>query len=262
MKKSVVNDACYLVDTCSSLEELEFLYKEILAPEGIINNEILGHIFEFCAKPDENGSSEWVDILKISKICPLFITTNGGAWYRDNQTYLGKKYIFLPYKLDVNEQGDNFKNRFKKRLVRFKTDEEKGNTPIREIPDEIIYKFNKEKRDGTAQSAVSGSRENLEIDHKNGRYDNTTSDKYDELTEDDFQYLTKHENDIKREVCKKCRNTGLRFDARQTGWPISVSYGELEYNPNLDAKCGCVGCWWFDPKLFIKQFSELMKRQD
>lgn len=258
MKKSVVNDACYLVDTCSSIEELEFLYKEILAPEGNINNEILGHIFEFFARPDENGSSEWVDINELAKICPLFITTNGGAWYRDNQTYLGKKYIFLAYKIDVNEQGDNFKNRFKKRLVRFKTDEEKESMPIKEIPDNVIDHYNQEKKEGTARSAFSGSSENLELDHKNGRYNNTTKDKYANLTIDDFQWLTKNENDRKREVCKKCRNTGNRFDATQLGYTVPVTRGEIEYDDCNE----CFGCLWRDPKAFIKEYTELMKRQD
>ena len=264
MKKNIIDAACYLVDTCTSNEELEFLCHKIFdveckAPSNYFNYnaEILGHIFEYVAQPDDNGSSDWVNMDYLTYLCPLFNTTNGGNWYRDNQTYLGKKYIILAYKEEFDEQGNNFKNRRRKRLVRYKTPEEIAYMPNHQIPQHIMDHFSMLKKNG-AGSVFSGDTNNLEVDHKNGRYTNTIDPM--QLTIDDFQLVTKSENDRKREICKKCRASNIRYDATRLGYPVSCSEGSIEFDS--ESENGCEGCYMFDPIAFRQTLYNLMKRQE
>lgn len=77
----------------------------------------------------------------------------------------------------------------------------------------------------------------MELDHKNGKYDT------EEYTIDDFQPMSKAVNDAKREHCKKCNATGIRFDATLLGFPVKY----IEGNENSPS---CKGCYWYDPRAF------------
>ena len=66
---------------------------------------------------------------------------------------------------------------------------------------------------------------------------------------DDFQPLSKPANDAKRQFCKKCKETGNRYDAKLLGYNISVMEGSIKYSEKL----GCVGCFWYDPIAFRKE---------
>ncbi len=68
-------------------------------------------------------------------------------------------------------------------------------------------------------------------------------------TLDDFQPLSKPANDAKRQICKKCKETNLRFDAKNLGYNISFIYGDIHYNEDLK----CKGCFWYDPLEFRKK---------
>ena len=61
---------------------------------------------------------------------------------------------------------------------------------------------------------------------------------------DDFQPLSKAANNAKRQHCKRCRETGRRFDAKRLGYRVSQFKGNGVYNGM------CVGCYWHDPKRF------------
>lgn len=67
----------------------------------------------------------------------------------------------------------------------------------------------------------------------------------------DFQPLSKAANDAKRQFCKECIQSGLRYDAKQLGYPISFYQGTLQY----DTTNKCVGCFWYDPIEFRKHLS-------
>jgi hypothetical protein len=76
---------------------------------------------------------------------------------------------------------------------------------------------------------------------------NTTTQKLE-----DFQPLSKPANDAKRQFCKECKSSGLRYDAKKLGYTTSFVYGDLY----CDDKIGCKGCFWYDPieyrqKLFL-----------
>ena len=66
---------------------------------------------------------------------------------------------------------------------------------------------------------------------------------------DDFQALTKTANDAKRQHCKKCLETGKRYDARRLGYSFAYILGDE------DSKT-CIGCYWHDPQKFNQKISE------
>ena len=69
----------------------------------------------------------------------------------------------------------------------------------------------------------------------------------------DFQPLSKAANDAKRQYCKECRRTGIRYDAKKLGYPISYYAGGPNHNMEEDA---CVGCYWYDPLEFKKHLKQ------
>ena len=89
----------------------------------------------------------------------------------------------------------------------------------------------------------------IEIDHKNGKY-NT-----EEYIENDFQPLTKSANDAKREHCKKCNSTGLRYKASNLGYSFDFIEGD-------EKSLTCKGCYWNDPQLFNRIISANFKKEN
>ena len=77
----------------------------------------------------------------------------------------------------------------------------------------------------------------MEIDHKNGRYD------AESYTLDDFQPMSKAVNDAKRQHCQRCINNKCRFDAKTLGYTVSFIEGDFD-TPS------CPGCYWYDPIAF------------
>ena len=77
---------------------------------------------------------------------------------------------------------------------------------------------------------------NKEIDHRWGRKDSPLYDRINDTSKqtiDDFQLLSHSHNQFKREQCKKCTMTNIRFD--DTIWDDSV---------------GCSGCPLAQPELY------------
>ena len=72
---------------------------------------------------------------------------------------------------------------------------------------------------------------------------------------DDFQPLCKTANDAKRGHCKKCRETGKRYDAKRLGYSESYTYGTANSKT-------CVGCYWYDPIAFNKEISKDFIKSD
>ncbi|WQY58966.1 HNH endonuclease [Helicobacter pylori] len=93
-----------------------------------------------------------------------------------------------------------------------------------------------------------GNSENtqIEVDHKDGRKDDSRVSDSNTQTFDDFQALCKACNDKKRQICKKCKESGYRFDATKIPGNYYPFYeGEAEYD-------GCVGCYQYDPIQYRK----------
>lgn len=92
-------------------------------------------------------------------------------------------------------------------------------------------------------------------DHKFSeiRWDKNTKETNDENMSDQeiikkFQLLTNQRNQQKREVCRKCYQTGKR------GYPFGIKFfykGDENWDNNIptkgkDAEQGCIGCGWYD----------------
>lgn len=85
-----------------------------------------------------------------------------------------------------------------------------------------------------------GSKDRLEVDHKNGRYNKKTD------TIIDFQLLCKSCNGKKRERCNKCRETNCRYNVQDeissVLYKSSFTSGHERYNERQ----GCKGCFLYD----------------
>lgn len=104
------------------------------------------------------------------------------------------------------------------------------------------------KQQCCAMCGACGNSENtqIEVDHKDGRKDDPRVSDLNTQTFDDFQALCKACNDKKHQICKKCKESGYRFDATKIpGNHYSFYEGEAEYD-------GCVGCYQYDPIQYRK----------
>jgi hypothetical protein len=103
-------------------------------------------------------------------------------------------------------------------------------------------------------------------DHKFSeiRWDHNTKrssleDLTDEEIKNDFQLINNQRNQQKREVCRKCKQSGVR------GYPLGIEYfyqGNSKWPINVApqgkaAEAGCVGCGWYDLEKWRKS---LVKR--
>lgn len=79
------------------------------------------------------------------------------------------------------------------------------------------------------------------------------AEKNEEQRLSDFQPLSKAANDAKRQFCIECKNTGIRYDAKQLGYPMSYYEGEARHNGEENA---CIGCYWYDPIEFRKHLTQ------
>lgn len=175
----------------------------------------LWKLFLNLANPDENGYSREVFVDEfIGGFEPLRFG-NGGNWLRKGST-IDKKYKNGKIN-SITLKGFNDKNYIN-----------------RNIPVNIRNYFS------GIPSILSHIRIDLVIDHKNGRY------LYNSKNVKDYQVLTNGENLVKRQYCKICKNTNIRFDAKDLGFNKSVIEGSLMYENDLS----CKGCFWFDIKEF------------
>jgi len=99
-----------------------------------------------------------------------------------------------------------------------------------------------------------GSNSNIEIDHKNGLYNDPRVLSAQTQTVDDFQPLCKHCNDQKRQTIKKMKETGVRHSAcdipslRMLGFDYVGGDTSYDINdPNT-----MVGTYWYDPVAFMR----------
>lgn len=171
-------------------------------------------------KPNCRGVSGWIDIDSVNEALIADghrpDTGNGSTLFNDDRG-MGIKYNLQKYYLSgalLSVKLDGFKK--KQKLY---------------IPKAIRNVLKNQP------CALCGTSHQIEIDHKDGVKKETQD-------EQDFQPLCKHCNGRKREVCKKCRETGQRFDAMSLGFSRPVSSGNILYEGT------CVGCFWHDPKAF------------
>lgn len=219
----------------SSDEIIQFVKQDCQAIH--LKPATLGMLFEMYVGIDYDSDDEFtffseaVEIEELKKIHPEFATSNGSTWARSDVGYLGKKYKIVREKSgnstsSVRLDGPN-KNSVKKH---------------RHIKGDIKSKISRQR----CRILDVGS--NIEVDHKNGMYDDLSNISLENQDENNFQPLSKAANDAKREHCKKCRKDGKRYDARRLGYKEGWVVGDENTKD-------CTGCYWYDPKKFNKLIS-------
>ena len=186
-------------------------------------------LFLKLASPDKNGISRWVNVSEFTGEYAELKFGNGASWARKEST-LAKKYII---EFDKSITPGNGIDRI--RLNGFN-----DNDFSQHINAEI-------KRTIKSRRCVVLGASNPEVDHKNGMKNESRVMRNENQRLSDFQPLRKAANDAKRQFCKECRRTGIRFDAKLLGYPMSYYAGGKTHNFEEDA---CVGCYWYDPLEF------------
>jgi hypothetical protein len=190
-------------------------------------------LFLELAKPDKYGNSRWVLATEFVGKYKALELGNGWSWGRASSPLQRK------YKVEVDRSKTSGNRIDAIRLVGFNNDEHFSQTIRKDICDEI-------RKRKCVMLGVNGSSENtkIEVDHKDGRKNDMRVSDQSTQRLDDFQPLCKAANDIKRQICKICKATDKRWDARNIeGNPYSFYEGNEDYTEDL----GCVGCYQYDP---------------
>lgn len=192
-------------------------------------------LFIKLAKPNENGVSRWVDIGEFVGEYACLTFGNGASWARKEST-LAKKYIIEFDKSITPGNG----------IDRIRLNGLNNGDYSQHIRADI-------KRTIKAQRCVVLGTSNPEVDHKNGMKNEDRVMRNEDQRLEDFQPLSKAANDAKRQYCKECRRTGIRYDAKKLGYPMSYYKGGATHNNEENA---CEGCYWYDPIEFKKHLIE------
>lgn len=192
-------------------------------------------LFIKLAKPDKNGISRWIDINEFVGEFSSLTFGNGASWARKEST-LAKKYIIEFDKTITSGNG----------IDRIRLNGFNNGTFTQHIRGDI-------KREIKQQRCVILGTSNPEVDHKNGMKNEARVMTNENQQLSDFQPLSKAANDAKRQFCKECRRTGIRYDAKKLGYPMSYYEGAANHNCEENA---CVGCYWYDPIEFRKHLRE------
>lgn len=194
------------------------------------------NLFIKIAKPDEKGISRWVSITEFVGKYASLAFGNGASWAR-KESSLAKKYLI---EFDKSQTSGNGIDRI--RLNGFNI----NSIGSQSIRTDIKYKIRSKR------CVILGT-SNPEVDHKNGWKNDHVVRNIQAQTIDDFQPLSKAANDAKRQFCKECRRTNIRYDATLLGYPISYYVGGKFHD---SSETGCIGCFWYDPIEFRKHLKE------
>ena len=208
-------------------------------------------LFLELAKPNKQGVSRWVSVSEFMDKYKELQLGNGGSWRRANSS-LAKEYNI---EFDKNITNGNSIDRI--RLFGFNTKKILNQNIRKDIKD--FY-----RTQNCVMLGVNGNSENttIEIDHKDGRKDNHRISNIAAQKLTDFQPLSKAANDIKRQICKKCKETNKRWSAKNIkGNPYDFYIGDENYSEEL----GCKGCYQYDPveyrKVIVKKIGKLSAKE-
>lgn len=196
-------------------------------------------LFIELASPDKDGKSRWVSVNEFTGKYAVLQLGNGGSWCRASSS-LAKKYIV------EFEKGQTKGNS----IDAIRLNGHKKETTFNQNIRKDIKDYYKTQR--CVMLGVCGFSENtkIEIDHKDGRKEDwrVSNPVTQQIT--DFQPLCKAANDVKRQICKECKQTGLRWNAQNIkGNPYPFYEGNEIYTDDL----GCKGCYQYDPVEYRKR---------
>lgn len=193
-------------------------------------------LWEKLAQPDENGVSRWVKVEEFVGEYQELQLLNGAGWSRNDGPF-GRKY-----KIERD-----------KSLTRGNRTDAIRTVGFAEV-DPYTSHINPEiKKEIQSRRCVVLGTSKPEVDHKNGMKNEDRVMLNEDQRLSDFQPLSKAANDAKRQYCKECKSTGIRYDAKLLGYPMSYYEGVAHHNHEEDA---CVGCYWYDPLEFKRHLKE------
>lgn len=192
-------------------------------------------LFLKLAKPDSNGKTRWVRVTEFVGEYADLAFGNGASWARKEST-LAKKYMIEFDKTITPGNG----------IDAIRLNGFNNGDFSQHINAEI-------KRTISSRRCVVLGTSKPEVDHKNGMKNEVRVMKNEDQKLSDFQPLSKAANDAKRQFCKECMRTGIRYDAKQLGYPMSYYCGGAKHKGEENA---CVGCFWYDPIEFRKHLVE------
>lgn len=205
------------------------------------------------SNPNDEGVSQEIFFENLPAELQELQSKNGGTWFRASSAIHN---FFEVEILRKSESATSLAIGF--RLNGF-------SEQYRTINNYIPSKVREDHKDKPC--VISGKVHSImEIDHKIGYKEGQQKD--DPRLKDSayFQPMSKTINDAKREHCKSCKISNCRFDARQLGFSFPVTKGSTKLEATPDKKFShtenpCDGCYWYDPKKFIKEHSSLIKQQ-
>lgn len=192
-------------------------------------------LFLKLAKPNKQGESRWVSVTEFVGEYASLKFGNGASWARKEST-LAKKYLI---EFDKNITSGNSIDAIRLVGINKNDDSQYINASI--------------KKEIKSRRCVVLGTSNPEVDHKNGMKNETRVMQNKNQKISDFQPLSKAANDAKRQYCKECRASGIRYDAKLLGYPMSYYSGGSTHHGEEDA---CVGCYWYDPLEFKRHLTE------
>lgn len=235
------------------------------------NNKMTqSHIDLFKALGNYNEETCQTRFVKVSEFIGDFADLkfgNGGGWSRLDGSF-GKKYRVCTIKCDGKTRysrncSEEDKTQVDTEIAEMNLPKNKGNhitfikiigipktedTSSRSIRSDIRAHF-------ANQRCVTCGDSNIEIDHKNGLYNNPRVNTTATQTVDDFQALCKHCNDMKRQTYVWQNKNNQRYPA--TNIPMLAHFGikyvegDETFDPtNPDAM---IGTYWYDPEAFMKK---------
>jgi len=178
-------------------------------------------LFLELANPDDYGFSRKV---YAKEFIGKYLTLRSGNGYKWPEAMIGK------YEFIRGGKGDEW-------FIQLTglSSTQKNRTISKTIYDEVKLKACEHTGYGDLTS------DRIEVDHRNGRYNQPEALDVKEQKLEHFMSLTRRANLQKREDCKKCKLTDKRFDAKTLGYKKSVVFGDINY------KGTCEGCYWFSP---------------
>lgn len=228
LKKEKASDVFEFIKTSHQTDKIE---NSTLALLFLAYVDIIGW------ENEAEGISQIILLEDLCQINTYFRPTNGNQWARSDSGAIGSKYIIK--RKTKNGQAYSIQ------LVGFNNSLKIQRRIRKDIHDTI-----KNQR-----CVVLDTSTQIEVDHKNGRYNEETVANIETQKLEDFQPLHKTVNDAKRQHCKRCIENHKRYDAKRLGYKEGWIYG----NEN---DLICTGCYWYDPKEFNKTISKDFIKED
>lgn len=196
-------------------------------------------LFLELAKPDAKGESRWVSVSEFTGKYIKLVFGNGADWARASST-LSKKY-----KIEFDKSKTKGNSVDAVRLTGFNTKPLFNQSIRKDIRDAL-------SKENCVMLGIKGHSENtkIEIDHKDGRKNDSRVSDLTTQKLSDFQPLCKAANNVKRQICKLCKETNKRWNAQNIkGNPYPFYVGDEKWDDNI----GCKGCYQYDPVEYRKE---------